>query len=116
VGNNSASSISKTFQLRDGRRLGYVEYGAPEGQPLFYFHGHPGSRFEAGFLAAQAKQLGIHLIGVDRPGMGLSTYKAGWRFLDWPDDVAELADGLQLSRFAVCGFSGGGPYALAWRA
>jgi pimeloyl-ACP methyl ester carboxylesterase len=33
--------------------------------------------------------------------------------LDWPDDVVELADNLDLQRFAVAGFSGGGPYALA---
>lgn len=101
------------LQLHDGRTLGYVEYGSPTGKPLVYFHGHPSSRFEAGFLAEQAIQTGIRLIGVDRPGMGLSTYKSGRRFLDWPDDVLELADSLQINRFAVAGFSGGSPYALA---
>lgn len=45
--------------------------------------------------------------------MGLSTFKANRRLLDWPDDVVELADSLHLDRFAVVGFSGGGPYALA---
>jgi pimeloyl-ACP methyl ester carboxylesterase len=33
--------------------------------------------------------------------------------LDWPDDLLELANGLQIDRFAVAGFSGGSPYALA---
>ncbi len=45
--------------------------------------------------------------------MGLSTFKPYRRLLDWPDGVVELADNLPLDRFAVVGFSGGGPYALA---
>ena len=107
------AATDKTLQLHDGRTLGYTEYGSSEGKPLFYFHGHPRSRFEARFLAEQAVRAGVRLIGIDRPGMGRSTFKAGRRLLDWPDDVIELADSLHLDRFAVIGFSGGGPYALA---
>jgi pimeloyl-ACP methyl ester carboxylesterase len=33
--------------------------------------------------------------------------------LDWVDDVAALADALGLGRFAVAGWSGGAPHALA---
>lgn len=33
--------------------------------------------------------------------------------LDWPNDVTHLADALKLERFALFGWSGGGPYALA---
>ena len=55
----------------------------------------------------------MRLVGVDRPGMGRSSFKLRRRFLDWPDEVAELADRLGLNRFAVVGFSGGGPYAAA---
>lgn len=107
------NSSDKTIQLHDGRTLGFVEYGSSTGKPLFYFHGHPGSRFEARFLAGEALKTGIRLIGVDRPGMGLSTYKAGRSLLDWTDDILELANSLQIDRFSVVGFSGGGPYALA---
>jgi pimeloyl-ACP methyl ester carboxylesterase len=110
---NSIPAIDTTIQLHDARTLGYIEYGNPQGKPLFYFHGHPGSRFEAGFLAEQAQKNNIRLIGVDRPGLGRSTYKAGRHFLDWPDDVVELAERLSINRFAVVGFSGGSPYALA---
>ena len=45
--------------------------------------------------------------------MGLSSYKPGRRILDWPDDVVELADYLQIDRFAVVGFCSGGPYVFA---
>jgi pimeloyl-ACP methyl ester carboxylesterase len=106
-------SSDKTIQLHDGRALGYAEYGNSTGKILFYFHGHPGSRFEARFLADAALKAGNRLIGVDRPGMGLSTYKAGRSLLDFSDDVVELANNLKIDRFSVVGFSGGGPYVLA---
>ena len=107
------SPTGQTIQLCDGRILGYAEYGNADGKPVLYFHGHPGSRLEPGFLSGQAAQTGIRLISIDRPGMGLSTYQTGRRLLDWPDDVQELVDHLHLDRFAILGFSGGGPYALA---
>ncbi len=113
LGVSSMAKDNKTLRLGDGRTLGYAVYGSAEGKALFYFHGHPGSRSEARFLAQAAVQQGIRLIGIDRPGLGLSTYQAGRCILDWPEDVVQLADALQTERFAVVGFSGGGPYAAA---
>jgi pimeloyl-ACP methyl ester carboxylesterase len=97
--------------------VGIFECGDPQGVPLFYFHGFPGSRLEAGFLATAAASAGVRLIGVDRPGMGLSTPVTGRQILDWPSDVARLGDALRFTRFGVVGYSGGGPYAAAcaWR-
>ena len=69
------NSTDKTIHLGSGRTLGYAEYGNPKGRTSFYFHGHPGSRFEAAFLADEVVKDDIHLTGVDRPGMGLSTYE-----------------------------------------
>jgi pimeloyl-ACP methyl ester carboxylesterase len=111
-------TIQRTDQkmkLRDGRILGYSEFGDPEGKPVFMFHGHPGSRrefsaFDAGDVAAE---LNARVIAVDRPGHGLSDFKPGRQILDWPDDVTELADALSVGQFAVLGVSGGGPYAAA---
>jgi pimeloyl-ACP methyl ester carboxylesterase len=94
--------------------LGYGEYGASEGKPVFYFHGHPGSRLDwPGIvdLDNAAAELNARIIAVDRPGHGLSDFQRGRKILDWPDDVIELADALQVPRFAVLGLSGGGPYA-----
>ena len=99
--------------LSDGRRLGYAEYGAPEGKPVFFFHGTPGSRLFCHPDDAIATALGAWLIVPDRPGMGLSDFKPGLTLLDWAVDVAALADALGLGCFAVAGFSGGGPYAAA---
>jgi pimeloyl-ACP methyl ester carboxylesterase len=99
----------QTVQLRDGRRLGYAQFGAPSGFPVFYFHGWPGSRLEAGFFEIP----GVQMIGVDRPGYGLSDPKPDRKLADWPDDVEQLADHLALDKFAVVGMSGGGPYAAS---
>ena len=53
------------------------------------------------------------MIALDRPGFGLSDPKPGRRLSDWPDDVTDAADALDLDRFAVAGASGGGPFAVA---
>lgn len=102
-----------TLRLRDGRMLGFAQYGAPDGKPLFFFHGTPGSRTLARLFDDVARRRGVRLIAPDRPGFGRSDFHADRTFADWPDDVAELADALGLDRFAVAGFSGGGPYAAA---
>ncbi len=99
--------------LPDGRQLGYAEYGRPDGIPVVYFHGFPGSRLEARLLHASSVRAGVRIIAPDRPGCGLSTYQSRRTLLDWPADVAALADFLELSSFGVVGISGGGPYALA---
>jgi len=105
----SAVAPAQTLRLPDGRTLGYAAFGAPDKPPLLYFHGWPGSRLEAGLM----DQLPVRVIAPDRPGYGASSPQPGRQLLDWPRDVAALADHLGLDRFAVLGVSGGGPYAAA---
>jgi len=102
-----------TIQLSDGRRLGYAEFGDRAGTPVIYFHGWPGARVEARLGDDAARDRGVRLIAIDRPGMGLSAFQPARAFVDWPDDVVEVAANLGLDRFAVLGISGGGPYAAA---
>jgi pimeloyl-ACP methyl ester carboxylesterase len=103
--------------LRDGRRLGYAQYGRPDGEPIMYFHGHPGSRLEASLAHESAAASGFRVIALDRPGYGLSDFQPGRSITDWPADVTQAADALGIDQFSVAGGSGGGPYALAcaWR-
>lgn len=100
-----------TIQLRDGRRLGFAEYGDPNGKPLIYFHGLPGSRLDAFWTDEPAARLGARVISVDRPGIGFSDFQPGRTLLDWPEVVRELAAALGLNRYGVMGVSGGSPYA-----
>ncbi len=106
-------SIAKTIKLKDGRQLGYAEFGEPLGRPIFHFHGYPGSRLEGRIVHEAAVKCDARVITVDRPGMGLSDFKPRRTILDWPDDVVELADFLKIDQFAVEGASGGGPFSLA---
>ena len=106
-------AVDQTFRLSDGRRLGYAEFGDPQGSPAFHFHGFPGTRLTGRLHAEDAAAAGVRLISPDRPGMGLSDFQPRRRITQWPHDVSELADALGIDRFAVLGLSGGGPYALA---
>lgn len=102
-----------TLTLPDGRTLGYLQVGVPDGPAVFHFHGHGSSRLEALMLEAQALALGLRVIALDRPGIGRSDPRKGDRLLDWPQDVTAAADHFKIDRFAVQGMSAGGPYALA---
>jgi pimeloyl-ACP methyl ester carboxylesterase len=97
--------------LPDGRELAYEEYGDPAGEPVLSFHGGLSSRLDAAPAHQAALDLGVRLLSPDRPGIGRSTYQPGRRLLDWPADVAALTDALGIDRFAVMGWSCGGPYA-----
>jgi len=104
---------SQSITLSDGRALGFQELGDPDGSPLFFFHGTPGSRLVFSDNDSIAQIPGLRLILPERPGYGLSDPQPGRALLDWAADVAELADHLGLTVFAVSGESGGGPHALA---
>ena len=110
--------MTKTNQhvrLPSGRQLAYDEYGGPDGAPVLYLHGSPSSRLEWGLFGGEmlANRLNIRVIVPDRPGLGHSEFQPGRRIGDWPADVVVLANQLTLGRFAVLGYSGGGPYAAA---
>lgn len=102
-----------SIRLRDGRSMGVTSVGKDDGFPIIHCHGSGSSRLEVNLLAEKASEEGVRLIGLDRPGIGLSDPKTGYRLLDWPDDVLEVADQLGIDRFAVEGLSAGGPFALA---
>lgn len=102
---------SQTIQLKDGRVLGYAEYGDLKGKPLMFFHGWPDSRYSFAKIEPIASRLHIRVIAPDRPGYGLSDWQPDRKLLNWPDDVVELADYLKINKIATLGVSGGGPYA-----
>ncbi|MCA0303718.1 MAG: alpha/beta hydrolase [Proteobacteria bacterium] len=99
--------------LPDGRALGCRRVGVPSGPVVFHQHGGPSSRLEVDLFADAATRAGLCVIGIDRPGIGRSTPHPGRTLLQWADDVRALADALAVERFAVTGWSEGGPYALA---
>ncbi len=101
------------LRLSDGRWLSYADYGDPQGRPILSFHGGLSCRLDIRFASEFCKEEGIRVISIDRPGVGDSDHHPNRQVLDWPDDVSHLALELGLSRFAVLGWSAGGPFALA---
>lgn len=99
--------------MKDGRKLCYTELGNPEAKPLFHFHGWPGSCLEAKFGEILIPISNARIISVNRPGIGLSYRKKNRKLLEWPDDVTELADYLDLDNFSILGMSAGTASALA---
>jgi pimeloyl-ACP methyl ester carboxylesterase len=100
-------------RLADARMLAYSEYGDPAGTPVINCHGGLTGRRDIEGWAESADAVGVRLISPDRPGIGSSDPQPGRTLLDWPMDVAALADRLGVARFAVLGWSAGGAYAAA---
>ena len=93
--------------------VGVYEYGDPDGAPVFVFHGTPACGAGFAWADAPARERSLRLIAPDRPGVGLSSRLDSYTVADYPPMVAALADALGIERFAVWGYSGGGPYAAA---
>ena len=100
-------------RLQDGRIIGYAQYGDPNGFPVVNAHGGLACRLDVKAAAPIADQAGIRLISPDRPGIGLSDPLPGRTILDWAHDIGELANQIDVDRFAVMGWSMGGQYAAA---
>jgi pimeloyl-ACP methyl ester carboxylesterase len=95
------------IELPGGGAVGYAGFGDPDGVPCFAFHGQSSSRLMPGWMFPPEllTAAGVRMIGVDRPGYGLSTAPRTAGFADWPDAVGALADHLGLGRFAVMAHS-----------
>jgi pimeloyl-ACP methyl ester carboxylesterase len=100
-------------RLRDGRSLGYAQYGDPDGFVVVSAHGGLACRLDVAAADPIAGDVGVRLISPDRPGIGLSDPRRGRTVLDWAADVGELLDLLGVDSFAVMGWSMGGQYAAA---
>lgn len=104
---------TNTLTLSDGRELSWWSYGDPDGTPVIFNHGLSDSRLLRHPDDDLTASLGVRVIAADQPGVGGSTRQPGRRMVDWGPDMEQLADHLELDRFAVAGHSGGGPHALA---
>jgi pimeloyl-ACP methyl ester carboxylesterase len=105
--------VDSTLKLADGRTVGFATYGNPQGTPVIWCHGGPGSRKDPVHRDAEAAAADLLLIGIDRPGYGESTPLPGRTIADWIPDALAVVDGLGVDQFLTVGESTGGAYALA---
>lgn len=102
-----------TITMNDGRTVGFADYGSPGQTAMVWCHGGPGSKLEPSWVAAGAARAGLRLIGIDRPGYGLSTPQPGRTIGGWVPDALAVVDHLGIAQFLTLGASTGGAYALA---
>ncbi len=104
--------------LPDGRILGMDSYhsGRTDNVTVLYFHGRPGSRFEAGNLYAWADMLGFDVVSVDRPGWGLSTFHHRATPRSVAADLEFCLQEANVDRVRLLAMSGGAPFALEFAA
>jgi hypothetical protein len=69
-----AGSDQLVIELPGGGSLGFAGFGDPGGVPCFAFHGMSSSRLMPGWMFPQESLAAarVRMIGVDRPGYGLS--------------------------------------------
>ncbi|RDW90941.1 hypothetical protein BP5796_02106 [Coleophoma crateriformis] len=108
----------RVLKLPDNRHLSFAEYGskARDAHPFIFIHGIPDTRLDACLLASDqaiAEELNIRWIGIDRPGMGLSTLHPHRTVLGWVKDLECLIRHLKLEQYRILSVSGGTGYALA---
>jgi pimeloyl-ACP methyl ester carboxylesterase len=96
-----------------GRVVRYCRYGPDHGLPVISLSGTPGTRWERPGVVRAIEATGLRLVAPDRPGYGGSARQPGRSVADVAADVRAVADAQGWARFAVTGFSGGGPHALA---
>jgi pimeloyl-ACP methyl ester carboxylesterase len=110
----AASWAPVTYHVRVGDRvLGYCLYGPPDGSPVIAHGGSPSTRWRRPDVVESIARSGVRLLAFDRPGYPGSTRQPGRRIVDVVPDVQALASTQRWDRFAVFGYSGGAPYALA---
>jgi len=105
---------NRSLVLRDKRLLGYHDTGDPQGYPVIFFHGSPGSRLEGSFFTDLLRRHKLRMIAPDRPGAGLSTFNSKQTFQSFSADLTELIEHLGLTAYSLIAISGGVPFALAF--
>jgi hypothetical protein len=95
------ADTSSTLTLPDGRKLGYAQYGSPTGHPIILHHGLACSRLDGASFHEVGQELNARIIGIDRPGMGLSSPHSKRTLLDFVKDVEFLTEYLGLGSYCV---------------
>ena len=101
------------IQLPDGAVVAFEEYGDPNGVPVIFCHGWPSSRTMARLTDEPARELGIRIVSLDRPGIRGSSLQPNRKLSDWPCLLEQVVERLDLPEFRMLAISGGALYAYA---
>jgi pimeloyl-ACP methyl ester carboxylesterase len=104
-------TVDHTLTDAEGRRVGWAEWGDPQGRPVLFLHRNPGSRLLDPDSAATASA-GVRLITIDRPGYGRTDPVADPTRSAVAADLAAVVGHVGVDDVALIGWSGGGVFAL----
>jgi pimeloyl-ACP methyl ester carboxylesterase len=97
----------------DGRKLEVATLGEPTGHTVLFHHGTPGSANLVKMLAPLVEDGSLFVVTTSRAGYGKSSRLEGRDVASVVSDARAALDSLGRSDYAVVGWSGGGPHALA---
>lgn len=103
----------RVVSIDGDRQLAYAEYGRPDGIPVVFHHGTPGSRRFGALLEPAAQEYGIRVLAPERPGYGRSSPWPSRSMRDAAAFVEPVLDDAEIETANLVAFSGGGPYALS---
>ena len=89
------------------------EFGVPDGRPVVFFHGFPGSHRQAFVLKPWAAKFNLRVLSVDRPGYGFSDPRSGPDLKTFLPKLETALEKLKVGRFYLVGVSGGNPAAVS---
>jgi pimeloyl-ACP methyl ester carboxylesterase len=100
------------LQLTTSGRLAWRAFGPADGRPVVFLAGMGQGRAASHPDPAATARSGVRLYCIDRPGIGRSTPDGARTVSTLARSIQELMDDRGIERFAVLGWSAGGPYAL----
>jgi pimeloyl-ACP methyl ester carboxylesterase len=101
------------IDLVDGRKLEVATMGDPSGHTVLFHHGTPGSYKTFLALAPLLERGNYFFVTSSRAGYGASTRLEGRTVASVVDDARATLHHFRRDAYAVVGWSGGGPHALA---
>ena len=101
------------FKVRDGREVEILDNGINSERAIIFHHGTPGHASAWSTWLEEAALSGVRAISYSRAGYGTSDRNPGRSVISINNDIAQILDAKNISKFVSIGWSGGGPHALA---
>ena len=101
------------FKVRDGREVEILDNGINSERAIIFHHGTPGHASAWSSWLEEAALSGVRAISYSRARYGTSDRNPGRSVISINNDIAQILDAKNISKFVSIGWSGGGPHALA---
>ena len=101
------------FKLKDGRELEILDNGINAESAIIFHHGTPDHASTWNEWLEAAAALGLRAIAYSRAGYGTSDRHPGRSVISINNDIGQILDAKNITKFVSIGQSGGGPHSLA---